>query len=98
LQELSSAAGDGVRVAVKFQEKTKLPGKGEPLREQLEEFVRRIGRWDEVSSLNLHDLVRVLENEEWPPQLLDQLRKFATTESTATVRLTRTEPHTEDQE
>jgi len=97
-QQVSVLAGDGVRVAVKFQEKTKLPGKGDPLREQLEEFVRRIGRWDEVSGLNLHDLVRVLENEEWPPELLDQLRRFATTESAATVRLTRTEPHTEDQE
>ena len=97
-QRVSVLAGDGVRVVVKFQEKTKLPGKGDPLREQLEEFVRRMGRWDEVSGLNLHDLVRVLENEEWPPQLLDQLRRFAATESTATVRLTRTEPHTEDQE
>lgn len=97
-QQVRVLAGDGVRVAVKFQEKTKLPGKGEPLREQLEEFVRSIGRWDEVSSLNLSGLVKVLENEEWPADLLAQLRRFATAEAGATVRVIRTESRTEDQD
>ena len=97
-QQVSVLAGDGVRVAVNFQEKTKLPGKGEPLREQLEEFVKGIGRWDEVSSLNLSELIKVLENEGWPPELLAQLKPFAKTEPSATVRVIRTEPRSEEQE
>ena len=97
-QQVSVLAGDGVRVVVKFQEKTKLPGKREPLREQLDEFVRGIGRWDEVSSLNLSELIKVLENEEWPPELLAQLKPFAKTEPSATVRVVRTEPRAEEQE
>lgn len=85
-------AGSGVRVAVKLEEKTRFPHNGDPLREPLEELVRRVGRWDEVSDLSLSQLVKVLEEETWPPELLEPLRQFATTEESATVRVTPTKP------
>jgi putative RecB family exonuclease len=85
-------AGSGVRVAVKVEEKTRFPHKGDPLRGPLEELVKRVGRWDEVSDLSLGQLVKVVEEEAWPPELLEQLRQFATTEETATVRVTPTKP------
>ena len=96
-RQVSVLAGDGVRVAAKFQEKTKLPGKGEPLREQLEEFVRRVGRWDDVSSLNLNELIKVLEDDAWPPDLLAGLKQFATTVPSATVRVIKTDPPEEEE-
>ena len=85
-------AGSGVRVAVKFEEKTRFPRKGEPQRDALEELVRRVGRWDDVSELSLSQLAKVLKEESWPPDLLGQLRQFAITEESATVRVTRTKP------
>jgi len=85
-------AGSGVRVAAKFEEKTRFPHKGDPLRAPLEELVRRAGRWDEASDLSLSQLVKVLEEETWPPELLEQLRQFASTEESATMRVTPAKP------
>ena len=85
-------AGSGVRVAVRFEEKTKFPHKGDPLRDTLEELVRRVGRWDEVSDLSVSQLAKVLKEEAWPPELLGQLRQFATIEESATLKVTRTRP------
>lgn len=82
--------GSGVRVGVKFQEKTKFPGAGDPLRSELEDVVRASGRWDEASSLNTNALAQALEEKKWPPSLLEQLRKFATAAETATVTVKRT--------
>jgi len=79
-------------VAVKVEEKTRFPHKGDPLRGPLEELVKRVGRWDEVSDLSLSQLVKVVEEEAWPAELLGELRQFATTEETATVRVTPTKP------
>jgi putative RecB family exonuclease len=85
-------AGSGVRVAVKFEEKTRFPHKGEPSRDLLEELVRRVGRWDDASELSLSQLAKVLKEEAWPAELLGELRQFATIEESATVKVTRTRP------
>ncbi len=50
------------------------------------------------SSLNLSELIKVLENEGWPPDLLAGLKQFAKTEPSATVRVVWTEPLAEEQE
>ena len=83
-------AGHGLRVSVKFGERTKFPGKNEPGRDSLEEFVRRLGRWEEVSDLNTSELAKVLKEKRWNSELLAQLRDFATTEPTASVHVART--------
>jgi putative RecB family exonuclease len=88
-KQASVLAGHGVRVSVKFGEKTKFPGKNDLGRESLEEFIRRLGRWEEVSDLNTSELARILKEERWTSELLEQLRNFATTEPTSLVHVTR---------
>jgi len=81
--------GSSVRVAVKFGESAKFPGKNDPGRESLEEFIRRLGRWEEVSDVNTSELAKILKEKRWAPELLEQLRGFATTESTVRVDVAR---------
>jgi len=88
-KQASILAGHGVRVAVKFETEAKLPGKNDPGRESLEEFIRRIGRWEEVSDLSTTQLMKILKEKRWAPELLEQLRRFATAEPTASVHVTR---------
>lgn len=77
--------GSNVRVNVSFRPGTNFPGKDDENREALEVFVKQAGKWEEVSDLNTHALVRVLTRQDWPPELLERLRRFASEAETATV-------------
>lgn len=79
--------GTGVRVFVSTTQWEAFPGKQEPARQALEEFLQKIGKWPEVSELDLHELARVLKEEKWPPQLLEDLRKFANEQRSTRVQL-----------
>lgn len=87
--QTSVLAGHGVRVGVKSGEKIKFPGKSDPGRESLEEFIRGLGRWEEVSDVNTSELAKILKEKRWTPELLEQLGSFATAEPTASVHVTR---------
>ena len=84
-----------MRVAVKFGERTKFPGKNDPGRESLEEFIRRLGRWEEVSDVSASELAKILQEKRWAPELLEQLRRFATAEPTSSVHVTRSKDREE---
>jgi putative RecB family exonuclease len=90
--------GNGVQVAVTSKESTRFPSKDEPARAQLEEFLKKTGKWEEVKDLSLRQLEAVLRQARWPPELLDQLRQFATTKTGAIVRLRRTELGKKDED
>jgi hypothetical protein len=62
-----------------------LPRKEDARRDELETFVRKAGKWEEVSDLDTHALVRVLKEKTWPSKLVDQLRQFAWKEESVTV-------------
>ncbi|MBZ5542319.1 MAG: PD-(D/E)XK nuclease family protein [Acidobacteriia bacterium] len=94
-KQASVLAGHSVRVAVKFGERTKFPGKNDPGRESLEEFIRRLGRWEEVSDVSASELAKILQEKRWAPELLEQLRRFATAEPTSSVHVTRSKDREE---
>ena len=77
--------GSAAQVSVRFGERTVLPRKADTRRDELETFVRNAGKWEEVSDLDPHALVRVLKEKSWPPKLLDKLRQFAWKEEGVTV-------------
>jgi RecB family exonuclease len=89
-KQVNVVAGKGVRVKVKFEEEPRFPVKDDPQRASLEDFVRRLGRWDDVSDLNLNQLGKILKEKQWEPKLLEKLRQFATTESSVRVAISRT--------
>lgn len=79
--------GTAHQVAVNFREHRSFPRKGEPAHGELEAWLRSVGRWDEVSTLDPSALNRVLELRTWSAELLQVLERFVTVEESATVRV-----------
>lgn len=83
--------GKGATVAVNSRERKTFPAKDDPLRPALEHLLKQSGQWDAVSELDVHRLLKLVEEEQWEPELLSQLRTFLTAESSVSIRVTRTE-------
>jgi hypothetical protein len=83
--------GKGVTVTVNSRERKKLPGKDDPLRPSLEKLLKQSGKWDEVSELDVHHLLKMVDEAQWEPGLIAQLRTFLAAEPTVSIRVTRTE-------
>ncbi|MGH9352620.1 MAG: RecB family exonuclease [Terriglobia bacterium] len=84
-------AGNGLRVSISEREQVALPSKGEPGRDELEGFVRSIGKWEELSDIVPGRVTDALKNDEWPQAWRDRLSKFLAVRKTAALRLKRLE-------
>ncbi len=75
--------------ALRISEKMayQFPRSGEEGREELEEFVKKAGIWEDVSGLNLTRLQKCLDNEELDKKIKDGLLKFAEEVEKVNVRL-----------
>jgi putative RecB family exonuclease len=63
---------------------------GEDGREELEEYVRKAGIWEEVSGLNLKRLARIVEDGAVDKKIINGLLKFAEEVNKTNVRLVKT--------
>jgi hypothetical protein len=88
--------GTSARVTIRTREWSSFPGKNDEGRLELEDLINRAGKWSEVSQLDSHAVARVLEDQSWPKDLLEQLGRFATTRSSTGVYLSDTNPSEED--
>jgi putative RecB family exonuclease len=86
-RNLQIVKGSGVQVSVRWSEGEKFPGKREPERAALEQLLKRAGKWEDISELDAAALSQALERAHWPPELLAEIRKFATTVQRETVIL-----------
>lgn len=73
------------QVNVRFGDRTLLPRKQDAHRPELEAFVRKTGKWDEVSELSPSALLHVMKEKSWPANLLKELGKFAWKEESVTI-------------
>ncbi len=74
------------KVLIKFYGNTKFPGRKDPGREPLEQAVRDAGKWDEVSSLDVFTLAKVIEKNGWDKDLIETLKKFGTPDQTPWIK------------
>lgn len=63
------------------------PRADEEGREELEEFIKKAGIWDDVSGLNLSRLMKLLDNEDLNNKIRSGLLKFAEEKDKVRVRL-----------
>jgi putative RecB family exonuclease len=94
-QDVSVLQGSGVRVSVSLYDRMTFPEKDDPERAQLELFLRKSGKWEEVATLSTAELRRVVEEEAWPVALLEKLGRFARREPGATLRIQTSEEESE---
>jgi hypothetical protein len=79
--------GSDHKARVKFDKKLKFPGKNEAERPGLEQVINEAGKWQEVSQLDTTALTRVIEDDLWSKELVDQLMKFGRIEESGSIHL-----------
>jgi putative RecB family exonuclease len=79
--------GSGEHLAVRWSEMEKFPGKHEEERSALETLLKGAGKWQEISELDTVALAHVLENAQWPAELVAEVRRFATRVARESVAL-----------
>lgn len=74
------------KVLIKFYGNMKFPGRKEPGREDLEQSLRAAGKWDEVSSLDVFTLGKIIEKNGWDDVLIERIKTFGTPEQTPWIK------------
>jgi putative RecB family exonuclease len=81
--------GTDKRVRVAVREMLKFPAANSKERQELEEMLKKDGFWNDVSTLNIWSLENKIQNHEFPMELEKILKKYAATEETARLTLSR---------
>ncbi len=74
-QKIDSIFGDTHRVSIVEYEDLALPPKKQ--RAELNQILKRLGKWEEVSDIDRFVLSKILKEERWPKELLDEIKTFA---------------------
>ena len=76
---------------LKIIEKQKIssPSKGSPERKELENVLRDINKWDEVSDLDSYAIERAINEARWDKKVVDKIKKFLTIETKTSVSLSK---------
>jgi putative RecB family exonuclease len=82
-KDLSVVQGKEYRVSVKIEDKSHFPAKSEEGRDELEEIIRKLGKWDEVSDLNTTSLIK--EYLKWDDDIIKKIKKYLTVVHKETV-------------
>ena len=73
---VSNVAGSGCSARIWRADKFSFPGRNDDGRKQLEDFVRKAGIWEDVSSLDTFALSRAMDNPPWPDEIARAISKF----------------------
>ena len=68
--------GKDYKVSVKIEDKPHFPAKSEEGRDELEQIIRKIGKWDEVSDLSTTALIK--EYVKWDADIIKKIKKYLT--------------------
>lgn len=72
--------GSDNKIRITATDSVKLPYKNTEERQELNELLKKLGKWEEVAELDTFALAKVIKNKAWPEQLLKQLARFAEVE------------------
>jgi hypothetical protein len=81
--------GSGHKARVKVEKRLKFPGKNDDERQELEDKIKAAGKWVEVSQLDTASLVRIVENDLWSNELIEEVLKHGRIEEGSSVYLSR---------
>ncbi|MGM0466693.1 MAG: hypothetical protein ACQERH_09715, partial [Acidobacteriota bacterium] len=76
-ESVSAVAGSEKKISVNEYKDISFPGKSSREREELIQVLRKMGKWDEVSAIDVYSLKNILKRQEWSEQELDLLKRYA---------------------
>lgn len=68
--------GSDKKLRVKEHEKAQFPKKDDPERLELDELIKKEGKWQEVSDLNVYILAKMMKGGAWSPELVKKIEEF----------------------
>jgi hypothetical protein len=86
---ISKITGSDHLLRIVESEALQFPLANEEKRDELEQYVKKAGIWDQVSSLSLSRLTKMVEEESFDKTITDQLLTFGERITKATVKLTK---------
>lgn len=78
-ENLRVIRGSDYKLKIKIEQKEDVPNKDREERARLEELIRKIGRWNEVSELDRYALLRKLESKDWDQKTIEEIKKHLVT-------------------
>lgn len=81
--------GGNHKLKIMEKQKVSSPPKGSPERQELEDILRKVNKWDEVSELDTHAIEKIINGERWDKKIVNKIKKFLTVEVKKYVSLSR---------
>ncbi len=88
---VSVVAGSGHNAKIWSAEKLRFPGKNDDGRQALEDFLRKAGVWDDVSTVDAFELSKLMDNPPWPEEIAKAVEKFGRRELIERLYLRKTD-------
>ena len=88
-EEVELIKGSSHKARVKFEKKLKFPGKNDDERQELEEKIKAAGKWVEISQLDTALLARVIRDESWTKELVDEVLKYGRVDEGGSVSISK---------
>lgn len=79
--------GSDHKLKIASSEKINVPGKGTKEKESLIELLSQLNRLEEVSGLDAAELKKVIKEEKWDSDILDEIKKFVEIKTVKSVSL-----------
>ena len=88
-EQVNVIRGSNRMARVRFDTRLKFPGKNDPQRAELDDIIMQAGKWMEVSQLDTAALARMIDEEAWGRELIEQVLSHGTVEETTAVYLSK---------
>ena len=75
------------KVRIKVYENIRFPSKNDLSRPALEKMIKQVGKWEEVSVLDVFALSKALQNAGWEPELIEQIKKLGTPDKSLWIKV-----------
>jgi putative RecB family exonuclease len=87
--KITTVFGSDKKISVNEYESVKIPSKGTPEREELEELLHTLKKWKEVSGLDSSALKKSIE--EWSPEIQKKIEKYLQTDTDYRINIGKNE-------
>ena len=88
-EEVEVIKGSDYKARVRFDERLKFPGKRDTGRKEMEDIIKQVGKWAEVSQLDTTSLAHIVENSLWSKDLIDKVMKYGRIEASDSIYISK---------
>ena len=68
--------GSNKKLSIKFFKNFKFPSRNSEQRKQLDNLLKQLNKWEEISTLDTFVLNKMIKEEKWPKEILDKIKDF----------------------